>query len=70
MSTAKVIQIIASSETGFDDAVQQGIAEASKSLRGISGVRVVDWTVDVENNQPTTYKATLHVAFKLDPSNA
>jgi hypothetical protein len=34
MSVAKVIEVIASSEKSFDDAVQQGLAEAAQSLRG------------------------------------
>jgi flavin-binding protein dodecin len=66
MSTAKVIQIIASSPNSFDDAVRQGVAQAAKSLHGLSGVEVVKWTADVKNDQPTSYKVTLNVAFELD----
>ena len=63
---AKVIELVASSETSFDDAVKQGLAVAAQSLRGISGVEVVNWTADVENNQITRYKVTLHVAFTIE----
>jgi hypothetical protein len=66
MSVAKVIEIVASSDKSFDDAVQQGLAEASQSLRGISGVEIVNWTGDVENNQIVRYKVTMHVAFKIE----
>lgn len=69
MSTAKVIQIIASSPESFDDAVKQGVTEAAKSLRGISGVRVADFTVDVDDGKIANYKATLHVAFRLDQAS-
>ena len=62
---AKVIELVASSDTSFDDAVQQGLAEAARTLRGISGIEVVNWTADVENNQITTYKVTLHIAFRI-----
>ncbi len=62
---AKVIELVASSETSFDDAVQQGLAEAARTLRGISGIEVVNWTADVENNQISTYKVTLHIAFRI-----
>ena len=62
---AKVIELVASSETSFDDAVRQGLAEAARTLRGISGIEVVNWTADVENNQITAYKVTLHIAFRI-----
>ena len=68
MSVAKVIEIVSNSEKSFDDAVQQGLTEAAKSLRGISGVEVTNWTADVENNRITRYKVTLHVAFKIEHS--
>lgn len=66
MSVAKVIEIVASSDKSFDDAVQQGLAEAAQSLRGISGIEIVNWTGDVENNQIVRYKVTMHVAFKIE----
>ena len=37
MSVAKVTEIIASSNKGFDDAVKQGIKRASKTLKNIRG---------------------------------
>jgi len=66
MSTAKVIQIIASSDKSFEDAVQQGVNQAAKTLHGISGVEVTKWTADVEDNRIVSYKVTLHVAFRLE----
>src|SRR3954465_14765473 len=66
MSLAKVIEVVSSSDKSFDDAVQQGLAEAGQTLRGISGVEVRSWTADVENNKITRYKVTLHVAFKIE----
>ncbi len=66
MSVAKVIEIVASSEKSFDDAVQQGLVSAAQSLRGISGIEITNWTGDVENNQIVRYKVTMHVAFKIE----
>ena len=66
MSIAKVIEIVANSSKSFDDAVQQGLAEAAHSLRGISGFEIVNWTADVENNQIARYKVTMHVAFQVE----
>ncbi len=63
---AKVIEIVSSSETSFDDALQAGLAEVATTVRGISGVEVKNWTVDVENNQISRYKVTLHIAFRVE----
>ena len=66
MSVAKVIEIVANSNKSFDDAVQQGLTEAARSVRGITGVEVRNWTADVENNRISSYKVTLHIAFKIE----
>ncbi len=66
MSIAKVIEIVANSDKSFDDAIQQGLAEAARTLHGISGIEVINWTADVENNQVTRYKVTLHIAFQVE----
>ena len=66
MWSVKVIEIVANSEKSFDDAVQQGLAEAGQSLRGISGIEITNWTADVENNQIVRYKVTMHIAFKIE----
>jgi len=69
MSTAKVIQIIANSPTSFDAALEQGVADAAKSVHGICGVKITDWTVDVEDSKINNYKVTLEVAFKVDQTS-
>ena len=66
MSVAKVIEIVSNSQTSFEDAIEQGLAEAASTVRGISGLEVTSWTADVENNRITRYKVTLHVAFKVE----
>lgn len=66
MDLAKVVHIVSSSNKSFDDAVQQGVAKAAKTLRGITGVKVTDWTGKVENNKITQYKVTMDVAFGIE----
>ena len=66
MPVAKVIELVADSDKSFEDAVQQGLAAASKSVRGITGLEVKSMTAKVENNRITRYKVTLHVAFHVD----
>lgn len=66
MSVVKVIELVASSEKSWEDAVKQAIAEASQSLRHIRGVDVVKHTAHVEAGKITEYRATLHVAFLVE----
>jgi flavin-binding protein dodecin len=66
MSVAKVTEIISSSPVSFDDAVKQGIARASKTLKGISGAWVADQKVTVENGQVAEYRVVMRVTFVLE----
>ena len=66
MSVAKVIELVAESEKSFDDAIQQGLAIASETIRGITGMDVKHMTCSVRENRITHYKVTLHVAFRIE----
>ena len=66
MSVAKIVRIVASSEKSFDDAVKQGVATAGQTLRGIHGVKLMDWTANVKNDKITDYKVTMEVAFRVE----
>lgn len=66
MSVVKVVELIGSSKKSWEDAVQQVVAEASESLRHITGVDVVHQTVKVEAGKITEYRATCHVAFVVE----
>lgn len=66
MSVARVTEISATSPTSFDDAVQQGIARASKTLRGMKSAWVKDQNVEIENEKISHYRVNLAVTFVLD----
>ena len=66
MELAKIVSVVSTSHKSFDDAVQQGVSNAAKTLRGISGVKVTDWTAKVENDKLTSYKVTMDVAFAVE----
>jgi len=66
MSVAKVIEVVSSSSKSFDDAIQHGLAETATSLKGISGIEVINWTADVENDKIVAYKVTMHIAFQVE----
>lgn len=66
MSVAKVTEIIASSSKSFDDAVENGIAKASKTLKGITGAWVADQKVTVEDGKIGEYRVVMKVTFVLN----
>ena len=66
MSVATVTEISAISEKGFEDAVQQGIARATKTLRNVEGAWVKDQNVMIEDGNIVGYKVNLEVTFVLD----
>lgn len=65
MSVAKVTEITSSSPTSFDDAVQSGIARASKTLQNIKGAWVKGLKIDVDNNRITSYRVDMKISFIL-----
>jgi flavin-binding protein dodecin len=66
MSVAKVTEIISSSSKSFDDAVENGIERASKTLKGIQSAWVADQKVTVKDGKVDEYRVVLKVTFVLD----
>ena len=66
MSIVKVIEVIASSEKSFDDAVTVALNEAAKSVKNISSVYVKEMKANVENNRIVSYGINAKVSFTVD----
>ena len=66
MAVVKVIELVGTSTESWDDAAKQAVAEASQSLRHITGVDVVNQTAHVEDGKISEYRTTLNVAFVLE----
>lgn len=65
MSVAKVIEIIATSNVSFEDAIKQGVARASDTVSDVAAAWVKDHSVEVANGKITSYRVTLKVTFVL-----
>jgi dodecin len=65
---AKVIEIIGSSDKGWEDAAQVAVDEAKKTLHGIHGIEVTDMIVPVDSNtgKITQQRAGVKVAFGVE----
>ncbi len=63
---AKVVRIIGSSPDGFAEAAQVAVEEASKTLRGISGIDVVTMSGKVDGDRISEYRTTVDIAFAIE----
>ena len=65
----KVIEVVGSSETGIEDAVERAIARASATVRDIRWFEVKETRGHVENGRVAHYQVTLRIGFTLaEPS--
>ena len=65
MSVLKVIELLGNSTVSFEDAVQNVINEASKSIQNIKSVYIQDMQVTVENNKIAQYRVNAKVTFGI-----
>ncbi len=63
---ARVSEIIAASPNSFDDAIKAGFDRASKTLRGITGLKVLEFRVNVEDEVIKEYRVRMEVIFVLE----
>ena len=66
MSVARVTEIIASSPKSFDDALDQGVARACKTLSNVEGAWVQDQKVVIKDGKIVEYRVNLKVTFVLE----
>ena len=66
MAVARVTEIRASSTDGFQEAVLEGLKRATKTLRGITGLEVLDKRVKVENGKIVEYRVDMKLIFVLE----
>jgi flavin-binding protein dodecin len=62
----KILELIGSSEKGWEDAVQEALRDAAKTVRNIVGVDVLGFKADVKNGKITRYKAHVKIAFTVE----
>lgn len=69
MSVAKVIEISATSDESFEDAIRQGLRRASESLQGVVGAWVKEQTVRIEDGEPVEWRVNMNVTFVLNEAS-
>ena len=65
MSVLKVIEILGNSTISFEDATQNVITEAAKTVKNIKSVYIKDMQVTVTNNKIKEYRVITKVSFGI-----
>jgi dodecin len=66
LQLCQIIEVIASSDKGIDDAIRQAVAEASKTVRNIDSVYVKDIKAHVKDGQVTSFGCICKISFRLE----
>ncbi|EQM68829.1 dodecin [Pseudomonas solani] len=66
--TYKKIEIVGSSRTSIDEAINNALTEAAKSIRNLDWFEVVETRGHIENGKVGHYQVTLKVGFRLSDS--
>jgi dodecin len=66
MNVARVTELSATSQTSFEDAINEAVARATKTLRGVEGAWVKDMNVSIEDGNIKGYRVNLEITFMLE----
>ena len=66
MTVIKIIELVGVSNKGLQDAVENAVNEASKTVRNMKGVDILSWTGKIENNIIIEYRANVKISFIVD----
>ena len=68
MSVAKIVELVGSSEKGWEDAAQTAVNEATKTIRGIHGIEVKDITakIDSKTGKIQEYRVGIKLSFGIE----
>jgi dodecin len=66
MTVARVTEISSTSDKSFEDAIQQGVGRAAKTLRNVKGAWIKEQQIDVEDGKIVGYRVNMLITFVLD----
>ncbi len=66
MSVIKTIDLVGVSTDSWRDAAAQALAEASKTLRGIEGMEILETSATVEGEKIKEYHTHVRIRFRLE----
>lgn len=66
MSIAKVIEVISESDTGWEDAAQNAVSEAGRTVKHIRSLYVKDMQAVVEDGKIVKYRLNANLTFVIN----
>ena len=66
MSVAKVSELSVTSSKSFQDAIEQGLARANKTLRNVRSAWIKEQQVRVKKGVITEFQVNMMVTFVID----
>ena len=66
MAVVKVIELLGESGESWEEATRQVVAEATRTLRGVTSVWIKEFQATVENDQAKNYRVTAKVSFVME----
>ncbi len=66
MAVLKVIEVLSSSETSWEDATKKAVVQASKSLKNIRSVYIQDQSAQVTDGVVTEFRVNLKLTFEIE----
>jgi dodecin len=66
MKILKVIEVLSSSEKGWEDAAQNAVKQASKSVRGIKSINIQNMSAQVNGKKIVEYRINAKISFEID----
>lgn len=66
MSILRISEIVATSEKSWQDAVENGLERADKTIRNIKGIDVTSWKAEVKDGTIIEYRAIIKIAFEVE----
>ena len=66
MAVLKVIEVLSSSTSSWEDATRKAVTQAAKSLKNIRSVYVQDQSDSVKDNEITEFRVNLKITFEIE----
>ncbi|WKW47394.1 dodecin family protein [Myroides sp. JBRI-B21084] len=66
MAVLKVIEVLSSSETSWEDATRKAVEQAAKSLKNIRSVYVQEQSATVKENKVVEFRVNLKLTFEIE----
>ena len=66
MSVVKVIELVGTSSKSWQEAIENAVARAAKTIRNIRGVDVLGWTGKIEGDKIVEYRADVKISFTVE----